>query len=163
MTLFETETMAELCIKQGLDTQGLEIYRRLVRDAPDELTRARRQRRLGELERALGPAATAAAAEAEDPHTPALQVRPRGEEIEVEWILPVETRAPALQLLLVRRTPAGVETEARTVRLAGPQGRTVLPAARGLHSVRAAAGRLEGERFVPLARASAETPAARRV
>ena len=58
MTLFETETMAELCMKQGLPGEAVEIYRRLVRSAPDELTRARRQRRLAELERALGPAAS---------------------------------------------------------------------------------------------------------
>jgi hypothetical protein len=162
MTLFETETMAELCIKQGLQAEGFEIYRRLVRDAPDELTRARRQRRLAELERILGPAAAPAATKTHEPPAPALELRPRGEEIEVAWSLPAETRAPALQLLFVRRTPEGVETEARTLKLAGPQGRTVLPAP-GLHSVRAAAGRLEGERFVPLARASAEPPAARRV
>jgi hypothetical protein len=73
----------------------------------------------------------------------------------VEWRLPAETRAPALQLLLVRRTAGGVETEARTIRLEGPHGRTKVPAP-GLHSARAAAGRLDGERFVPLARARAE-------
>ena len=124
--------MAELCIKQGLRAEGVEIYRRLVRGAPDELTRARRQRRLVELTRALGPEAapatsTPAGTDGEDPAAPALRVRPRGEEIEVEWSLPAETRAPVLQLLFVRRTPAGVETEARTVKLAGPQGRTMPP------------------------------------
>src|SRR5262245_32355642 len=152
MTLFETETMAELCIKQGLAAEGVEIYRRLVRDAPDQVTRARRQRRLGELERALGPSAKSAAAAPEAaPGSQALTVRPRAEGLEVEWNLPDETRWPALQPLLVRRTPAGVETETRTILLEGARGRTSVPVA-GVHSVRAAIGRLDGERFVPLAR-----------
>jgi len=159
MTLFETETMAELCIKQGLASEGVDIYRRLVHGAPDEVTRARRQRRLAELERLLGRQAVAPSGVPADaggePASPILRVHPRGAELEVEWSLPVQTRAPALQLLLVRRTAAGVETEARTVRLEAARGRTVL-AAPDLHSVRAAAGRLEGERFVPLVRARAD-------
>jgi hypothetical protein len=152
MSLYETETMAELCIKQGHLGEGLEIYRRLVLHAPDELTRARRARRLAELETAAaaqGVPAAAGAAPAGRAAAPALEVRRIAEGMMLEWSLPAEIRAPALQLLLVRRTPAGIETEARTLRLETARGRTTL-AARGLHSLRAAAGRLEGERFIPL-------------
>lgn len=151
MTLFETETMAELCVKQGLVADALEIFRRLVSQAPDEVTRARRQRRLAELERQWGPA-TPSPTPPPSGH-PALRVLYREEELVLEWRLPDEVTAPALQVLLVRRTEAGVETEARTVRVDGPRGRTVIAAPR-LHSLRAAAGRLEGARFVPLVRAA---------
>jgi hypothetical protein len=153
MTFFETETMAELCLKQGLVADGLEILRRLVSQAPDEVTRARRQRRLTELERQYGPSAAPAPAAAPPAGQVALRVLHRGEELVLEWRLPDEVTAPALQLLLVRRTAAGVETEARTLPLDGPRGRTVIAAPR-LHSLRAAAGRLEGARFVPLVRAA---------
>jgi hypothetical protein len=148
MSLYETETMAELCIKQGHLGEGLEIYRRLVLHAPDEVTRARRAKRLAELESdaaARGVPAPAGAASA----GPALEVRRVAEGMVLEWSLPAEIRAPALQLLLVRRTSAGIETEARTVRLETARGRTTV-AAHGLHSLRAAAGRLDGERFIPL-------------
>jgi hypothetical protein len=150
VSLFETETMAELCVRQGLTGDGLEIYRRLAAAAPDEVTRARRQRRVAELEAALGPLGPPAAAGDALPE-PGLRVQRRGQELLIEWRLPGETRAPALQLLLVRRTAAGVQTEARTLELAGPRGSTTVAAA-GLHSLRAAAGWLDGDRFVPLVR-----------
>jgi hypothetical protein len=51
----------------------------------------------------------------------------------------------------LRRTPAGIETDPRTLPLASAQGRTVL-GVRDLCGVRAAAGRLEGQAFVPLVR-----------
>jgi hypothetical protein len=144
--------MAELCLKQGLIADGLEIFRRLVSQAPDEVTRARRQRRLSELERQYGPAAAPPAPPPASGHL-ALRVLHRGEELVLEWLLPDEVISPALQLLLVRRTDAGVETEARTLPVDGPRGRAVIAAPR-LHSLRAAAGRLEGARFVPLVRAA---------
>jgi hypothetical protein len=129
---------------------------RLVQHAPDEVTRARRARRLAELEadvasrgRAAAPAGAAAESPAAPGAGPVLEVRRVAEGMVLEWSLPVEIRAPALQLLLVRRTAAGIETEARTMRLEAARGRTTL-AALGLHSLRAAAGRLEGERFIPL-------------
>ena len=155
MTTFETETMAELYLKQGQTDEALAIFRRLVSLAADEVTRARRLRRLAELERAFGraPAAGAPADEAEGGGDPALRARRMGEELVLEWTLPAATSTPALQLLLLRRTPRGIETEARTLRLDAVSGRAAVPAA-GLHSLRAAVGRMDGDRFVPLVRAA---------
>jgi len=158
MTVFETETMAELCLKQGLVSEGLAIYRRLVTDAPDEPTRARRAERLSELQR-IAKGAVAVRARTENP-APRAATTSGASTLTLErlpsallfaWSLPTETRAPALQLLLMRRGPAGVETETRTVPLPTPRGRTTIDAP-GLYAVRAAVGWMDGARFVPLAR-----------
>jgi hypothetical protein len=166
MTVFETETMAELCVKQGLVTEALAIYRRLVDGAPDEATRSRRAARLGELERmardaarvrqggSVGSSAPTAAPIAVAPGAPALTVERRADGLHFTWTLPPETRDPALQILLLRRGPEGIETESRTLRLDGPRGSTRV-AAPGLHAVHAAVGWLDGARFVPLARLAA--------
>jgi hypothetical protein len=151
MTMFETETMAELYLKQGQTEQALAIFRRLVDLAVDEVTRARRARRLADLERTLGPAPRSGGAAVPPSHEPALRARRLVEEVVLEWTLPAATLKPALQLLLMRRTPQGIQTEARTLRLDAPRGRTAVPAA-GLHSLRAAAGWMDGDRFVPLVR-----------
>jgi len=152
VTVFETETMAELCVKQGLVSDGLAIYRRLVADAPDDRTRARRGARLTELERASKGAARAPDADAaRAPGAPALTLARRADAVIFTWSLPAETPNPALQVLLVRRGPGGIETETRTLPLEAPRGTTRVDAA-GLHSVRAAAGWLDGARFVPLVR-----------
>ena len=54
--MFETETMAELCLKQGLVRDALLIYRRLLASAPDRETRERRAQRIAELEQRDAPA-----------------------------------------------------------------------------------------------------------
>jgi len=155
MNVFETETMAELCVRQGLLTEGIDIYRRLLRTAPDEMTRARRRRRLAELERhVVGHGPPIASGEVPENDEPALTARREAEGLVLEWTLPAALRAPALQILLVTRTKAGIATEARTLRLEGARGRTTL-AAPALHSFRAAAGHLDGERFIPLIRLGA--------
>ncbi len=85
------------------------------------------------------------------PGLPALTLARRADALVFTWSLPAETPSPALQMLLVRRGPAGIETETRTLPLEAPRGTTRVDAA-GLHSVRAAAGWLDGARFVPLVR-----------
>jgi hypothetical protein len=157
MSLFETETMAELCVAQGLTAEALRIYRRLLTETADAETRARRQRRVTELESRAGvPAATTA--HATPPATsPTLRVERSGSEARFEWTLPAHTERPALQLLLVRRTATGIETEPRTVGLPGPSGRTTI-AVGEIHSLHAALGWLDGERFVPLARVAPSGP-----
>jgi len=154
VSIFETETMAELCVRQGLLAEGVDIYRRLLRAAPDEMTRARRRRRLAELERDLErtpgaprPPSPPRAADEE----PALSARRESEGLVIEWSLPAALPAPALQLLLLTRTRAGIAAETRTLHLEAPRGRTTV-AAPALHSFRAAAGHLDGERFIPLVR-----------
>jgi hypothetical protein len=154
MTVFETETMAELCVKQGLVSEALAIYRRLVDGAPDAATRARRAARLAELERVAAGAARRKA----DAGPPAgsqaeaarLSLARRDDALTCTWALPAGTAAPAIQLLLVVRGPDGVEAETRTLPLDRLAGATTLQVA-GLHSVRAALGRLDGDRFIPIA------------
>ena len=68
-----------------------------------------------------------------------------------------ETRTPAIQLLLLRRGAEGIEAETRTLQLEATQG-TMTVEARDLHSVRAAVGWLDGDRFVPLVRLGAQGP-----
>jgi hypothetical protein len=154
VTLFETETMAELCIKQGHPGEGLAIYRRLLEEPTDAETRARRRGRIAELE------AQGARPDALGPEEPAVKARRRADELDLEWSLPTETRQPALQLLLMRRPSpaAGIETETRTIPLAAPAGRMTVGAP-GLYAALVAVGFLQdddanddGKRFVPLAR-----------
>jgi hypothetical protein len=152
MTLFETETMAELCAKQGQIAEALAIYRRLVVDTSpgvDGATRARRLARLAELEsKTTAPTLTMPAAARVDETF--VRVHRQGEALTFSWALPLDVEAPALQVFLARRGAQGVETETRTVRLGAARGTTRfdVPA---LVSVRAAVGRLDGERFVPMA------------
>ena len=135
MTVFETETMAELCVKQGHVAEALAIYRRLIDAAPDAAARARHAARLAEVER----------------DACALRLERRGDDLVFTWRLPDGTPSPALQVLLVARGRDGVETETRTLALEGPSGTTTVTAGR-LASVHAAVGRVDGARFVPLAR-----------
>jgi hypothetical protein len=154
MSVFETETMAELCVKQGLITEALAIYRRLTAGALDEPTRARRAARLAELERTAAGAArvkTAPMGVPAAPGEPSLALERRGDALVFAWVLPDETPAPALQLFLVHRGEDGVVTETRTLPLSATRGTTTITVP-GLHSVRAAAGWLDGERFVPVTR-----------
>jgi hypothetical protein len=149
VSLFETETMAELYIRQGLAAEGLEIYRRLAAQASDEPTRTRWRERIAELEAQLGPRPEAGGAALGGP---GLRVQQQGRELVIEWRLPPgDARQPAVQLLLLRRTEAGVETESRTLRLSGTRGSTTVDAP-ALHSLRAAAGWLDGDRFIPVVR-----------
>jgi hypothetical protein len=169
--MFETETMAELCVKQGLVTEALAIYRRLVEAAGDAATRERLSARLEAVERMAGSAARALGggpagfrsrppslrpAEPGDARTDdaaALEIARDGDTLRVTWALPAGTTAPALQLLLLTRGPEGIEAETRTLALEAVSGAMTIVVPR-LYAVRAAAGALDGTRFVPLARLS---------
>jgi hypothetical protein len=148
MSVFETETMAELCAKQGQIAEALAIYRRLVTSAPDAATRARRAARLAALEAPTNaptvtmPAVTSA---------PWLVLERNGDALTFRWSLPDGTETPALQVLILLRGADAIEKDVRTLRLDATRGTTTLQAPRVI-SVRAAAGRLEGTRFVPIAR-----------
>ena len=158
--MFETETMAELHVRQGLFGKALDMYRRLADSAEDEVTRARRRQRIVELEamqatKAAPASAPPPAAVAPPPPAPLPLPGVRAEwdrrHTKVFWRLPADTVAPALELLLVMRTPAGIITERRTLPVGTVEGRTALPVP-DLFNVRVAAGRLEGDRFVPMVR-----------
>jgi hypothetical protein len=146
-TMFDTETMAELCVKQGLVDEALAIYRRLADQSEELATRRRYQERMA----ALGSARAARPMD-----MPGLRVDRRGDEVEIEWRLPPNVNAPALQLLLLRRTPSGITVEPRTTPLTSPGGTTVVVVP-DLHSLRAAAGRVRPDgTFIPIVRLSAE-------
>ena len=88
--------------------------------------------------------------------TPGLRVDRRGDEVEIEWRLPPNVNAPALQLLLLRRTPSGIAVEPRTTPLTSAGGTTVVVVP-DLHSLRAAAGRVRDDgTFIPIVRLSAQ-------
>jgi hypothetical protein len=140
--VFDTETMAELCVRQGLVDQAIGIFRRLAESADESGIRLRYEARLSELakEPSLAPI-----------EIPGLRVTEKDDLVEIEWSLSPETPTPTLQVLLMRRGPDGIETEPRSLPLSAPQGRTVFAMA-NLCGVRAAAGRLVGGAFVPLVR-----------
>ena len=140
--MFDTETMAELCVRQGLTDQAIGIFRRLTEVADDPGARRRYETRLSELAHAPAMAPM---------ETPGLRVIEREGDVEIEWRLPPEVPSPTLQVLFLVRGPGGIETDPRTLQLAGAHGRTNF-SARNLAGVRAAAGRLVDGSFVPLVR-----------
>jgi hypothetical protein len=153
MTTFDTETMAELCVKQGIIAEAIAIYRRLLADAQGEV-HDRYLARLRALEGGVGQGSPSEPLiPTPSPDVPALRVARRGDEVEIEWQLPPAVLAPALQVLLLSRTREGIATEPRTIPVSAARGHTIL-VGRNLYAVRAAAGRLEGNTFVPLARTS---------
>lgn len=154
--LYETETMAELCARQGRLQEAVAIYRRLL----DTDAAAGRQplidrwsARLDDLEQAWGHAA-GEEVEPEPvplPRPPGVNVIANDDSVTVAWALPASTPQPTLELFLIQRTPSGVETNLRRLSLPGPTGRVAF-AVPALHSALAAVGRLDGDNFRPLAR-----------
>jgi len=161
---FETETMAELCVRQGHGEEGLAIYRRLLGRAADAAARERLGARVARLESALlasepGSAARPAqrdeAGQAAPPSQPGLRAAIDGHRLIIDWRLPAaEPRPRELQVLLVMRAATGVTTETRSLRLDAQSGRIQLQV-EGLHSARAAAGHRRDDRFVPILRTQA--------
>lgn len=140
--MFDTETMAELCARQGLTDQAIGIFRRLTEVAADPSIRLRYETRISELAR--DPSLTPI-------EVPGLRVTERAGDVEIEWRLPPDVASPTLQVLLLRRGPEGIETEPRTLPLGAAHGRASF-AAENLCGVRAAAGRGGEGGFVPLVR-----------
>jgi hypothetical protein len=144
--MFDTETMAELCVKQGLTGEAVAIYRRLADATQDADRRRLYEARIGALAHPANEPSDVTPME-----TPELRVVRRGDDVEIEWRLPSDVSKPALQMLVLRRTPDGIAAEPRTLPLSSNEGRTTLgvPA---LHSLRVAAGRLRDGRFIPIVR-----------
>jgi hypothetical protein len=150
--IYQTETMAELCARQGRIGEAIGIYRRLTDAVTDTTLRARLQRRLASLEARWEQSdREVAPADVPLPPTPGVAVLVGDDQITVAWSLPVDTAAPTLDLLLLTRTASGIEASKRTVPLSVSSGRMALftPA---IHTAIAAAGSLAGPRFIPLAR-----------
>lgn len=149
--MFDTETMAELFVKQGHVERAAEIYRRLAAESQDHGARERYEQRLAILAGVQSGGDGAIARTSARADLPGLSVEQRGDAVSIRWRLPPGTRVPALQCLFVRRTPAGIETEPRTMPLDALEGETTLVVP-GLHSARVAAGRIDRDRFIPIAR-----------
>jgi hypothetical protein len=175
-SLYETETMAELCARQGRLQEAVAIYRRLLdahagqtaaqrpaRDQARDL--ARWSDRLESLERAWGHAA----GEEVDPE-PIPLPRPPGvtvlcteDTVTVAWAIAPDQPPPLLELFLVQKTPTGIETSKRRLLLPETSGRIAF-AVPALHTALAAVGHAPGAgddgergeepRFVPLARSA---------
>lgn len=159
-TPFETETMAELCARQGRFGAAIAIYRNLLRAHPGHNLSGQWQSKLRELEAAWqedggGPTL---------PHEVPLPGAPgvvavagqddQGESAAiVAWALPPTPGPPVLEVMLVLRGPEGIETEKRQLAVSSSSGRVAITAP-GLHSVLAAAGVVQGGRFVPWARSA---------
>jgi hypothetical protein len=152
-TIYETETMAELCARQGRIGEAIHIYRRLAETVADASVRARCLSRLGKLEATWQPLRDVEAPPADIPipQAPGVTVQVGDDQVTIAWALPPGVSAPAVDLFLVQRTPAGIETSKKILPLETWSGRMglVTPA---IHSALAAAGTIVEGRFVPLAR-----------
>ena len=143
MNPFETETMAELCLRQGHHEEAVAIYRGLWErsDYPNQ------RNRLSERLLALGsPVAEDALL------TPGIRLTQRASQILVSWRLPATVVIPAMEILLVRRAPEGITTESRFVKLESNEGTVVLDVD-DVVLARAAVGHRDGGVFIPLVRA----------
>jgi hypothetical protein len=152
---YQTETMAELCARQGRIGEAIGIYRHLTGAVTDGAQLARLRRRLATLEARWRPGGEHGATPADLPlpRAPGVALVIGDEQITVAWNLDPRTPSPALDLLLLARTTSGIEAQKRIVPLTATSGRLGLPAP-AIHSAAVAAGSLAGGRFLPLARST---------
>ena len=152
--LYETETMAELCARQGRLHEAMAIYRRLVDTHPrSEPPIARWARGCRALEQAWGHAA-GEEIEPEPiplPRAPGVRVTANDDSVTVAWALPARQPEPTLELFLIQKTPSGVETSKRRCPWPPPAAAWPSPCPR-CTSALAAVGPAQGDRFVPMAR-----------
>ncbi len=153
--LYETETMAELCARQGRLTEAIAIFRELAEAAGDEGARTRAKARLASLEASWQPLRVAEIPPADLPlpDAPGVSILVGEDQVTVAWALPPDTTAPALDVLVMQRTPSGIDPQKKLLPLPQNSGRIglLLP---GVHSALAAAGTVRDGRFVPLARSA---------
>ncbi|HEX7596620.1 MAG TPA: hypothetical protein VF518_00305 [Polyangia bacterium] len=149
--LYETETMAELCARQGRLSEAIAIFRELANTAPDPNTRSRAKARLNALQATWQPlrVTDVPPADLALPAIPGVSVLVGEDQVTVAWALPPATRSPALDVLVLQRTPNGIDPQKKLIPLTETSGRLglLLP---GLHSALAAAGGVHEGRFVPL-------------
>jgi len=151
--LYETETMAELCARQGRIGEAISIYRSLGETAPDSATRTRALARLATLESTWQPLRETEVPPADIalPRSPGVAVLVGEEQLTIAWALPSDTAPVALDLLVLQKTSAGIEAQKKLLPLATVTGRLGL-AVPGVHSAVAAAGTVRAGKFVALAR-----------
>jgi hypothetical protein len=156
--LYETETMAELCARQGRPHEAIAIFRRLINTHPGAQRRGKWTSRLEALERTWGqngqpttvgeiPAAAIAL-----PEAPGITLQAGDDTVTVAWALPPQLSEPTLELCFIQKTSTGVETTTRALALTAYEGRIAF-AVPDLHTALAAVGRKSRGRFVPVAHA----------
>jgi hypothetical protein len=153
--LYETETMAELCARQGRIGEAISIYRSLGESADNPATRTRAQARLATLESTWQPLRETEVPPADIPlpPEPGVAVLVGEDQITVAWALPADTAPLALDILVMQRTAAGIDAQKKLLPLATATGRLGL-AVPSVHSAVAAAGTVREGRFVALARSA---------
>ena len=153
--LYETETMAELCARQGRLSEAIAIFRELAETAADSATRARARARLDTLEASWQPlrGAEVPPADLALPAIPGVALLLGEDQVTVAWALPPETNSPALDVLVLQRTPGGIDPQKKLLPLTETSGRIglLLP---GVHSALAAAGTIREGRFVAIVRST---------
>lgn len=154
--LYETETMAELCARQGRLGEAISIYRALSEHSSDPATRGRAQTRLATLESTWQPLREIEVPPAEIPVPvePGVAVLVTDDQMTVAWALPAEIAPRALDVLVLQRTGSGVEAQKKLLPVESPSGRLGL-AVPSIHSAIAAAGTVRAGRFVALATSTA--------
>jgi hypothetical protein len=153
--LYETETMAELCARQGRIGEAISIYRSLCTSGEDAATRARAEARLATLEATWQPLRETEVPPADLalPSVPGVAVRVGEDQLTVAWALPPETSPLALDILVLQKTAAGIDAQKKLLPLTTATGRLGL-AVPQVHSAVAAAGTVRAGRFVALARSA---------
>jgi hypothetical protein len=157
---FETETMAELCARQGRFGAAISIYRNLLQAHPRHPSAPRWNAKLAELEEAWDEDSSGPTL----PHEVPLPGAPgviavTGQDAEgesaaiVAWALPPTPSPPVLEVMLVVKGPDGIETTTRRISVTSSSGRIAISVP-GLHSAIAAAGIVRGDSFVPMARSA---------
>lgn len=157
---FETETMAELCARQGRFGAAIAIFKNLLQGHPGHAAAGRWAAKLAELEDAWdeedgGPTL---------PHEVPLPGAPgvlvvTGQDADgesaaiVAWALPPTPSPPVLEVMLVVKGPDGIETVRRQLTVSASSGRIAV-AAPGLHSAIAACGIVRDGAFIPMARSA---------
>jgi hypothetical protein len=153
--LYETETMAELCARQGRLSEAIAIFRELAETATDPDTRVRVRARLTSLEASWQPLRVAEVPPADLalPSIPGVSLLVGDDQVTVAWALPPETNSPALDVLVLQRTSSGIDPQKKLLPLSETSGRIglLLP---GVHSALAAAGTIREGRFVPIVRST---------
>ena len=153
--LYETETMAELCARQGRIGEAISIYRSLSESAADAATRTRAQARLATLESTWQPLRETEVPPADLPlpPEPGVAVLVGEDQITVAWALPADTSPLALDILVLQRTGAGIDAQKKLLPVTTATGRLGL-ALPSVHSATAAAGTVRAGKFVALARSA---------
>ena len=153
--LYETETMAELCARQGRLGEAISIYRALSANSADSATRTRAQARLATLESTWQPLRETEVPPADIPlpSEPGVAVLVADDQITVAWALPADTTPLALDLLVLQKSSAGIDAQKKLLPVDVPSGRIGLSVP-SVHSAIAAAGTVRAGRFVALAKSS---------